>query len=113
MSEDRRSQGMYRSVMGKLSLRVGLLMGLLLGLSLLLLVGCGGQDSSEGFENENINNPLVGDWRRIRTCDEYVSEEKQAGFAYEIGSHQDLLAEFGAGNGDQGSQDSDGLCQGV
>jgi hypothetical protein len=70
---------MYRSVIGKLSLRVGLLMGLLLGLSLLLLVACGGQDSSEAqgrakaFEKANIN-PLVGDWRRIRTCDEYVHQ---------------------------------------
>src|SRR5215203_5737413 len=110
---------MYRSVIGKLSLRVGLLMGLLLGLSLLLFVACGGQDSSEAqgrakaFEKANINNPLVGDWRRIRKCDEYVSEMKQADLADQIGSHQDLLAEFGAGDGDQGSQDSDDTCQGV
>ena len=110
---------MYRSVIGKLSLRVGLLMGLLLGLSLLLLVACGGQDSSEAqgrakaLEKANINNPLVGDWRRIRKCDEYVSELKQADLADQIGSHRDLLAEFGAGDGDQGSQDSDDPCQGV
>ena len=112
---------MYRSVIGKLSLRVGLLMGLLLGLSLLLLVACGGQDSAKGGKgneaaantNKEIDNPLVGDWRRIRKCDEYVSEMKQAGLADQIGPHQDLLAEFGAGDGDQGSQVSDDPCQGV
>src|SRR5215203_3154747 len=103
---------MYRSVIGKLSLRVGLLMGLLLGLSLLLLVACGGQDSSEAqgrakaFEKANIDNPLVGDWRRIRKCDEYVSELKQAGLADLIGPHQDLVEEFGTGNAAQSHQDS-------
>ncbi|MDQ3862855.1 MAG: hypothetical protein M3317_05035, partial [Actinomycetota bacterium] len=38
---------------------------------------------------------------------------KQAGLADQIGSHQDLLAEFGAGDPDQGSQDPDDPCRGV
>ena len=112
---------MYRSVIGKLSLRVGLLMGLLLGLSLLLLVACGGQDSSEAqarakaFEKANIN-PLVGDWRRVRKCDEMVRELKQAGLEDMVPTHQDhqeLVEEFGTGNAAQSHQDSDDPCQGV
>src|SRR5215216_5592720 len=48
MSEDR-SKGMYHSLIGKPSLRVGLVMGLLIGLcSLLLLAACGGQKSTSG-----------------------------------------------------------------
>src|SRR5215212_6916604 len=58
------------------------------------------QGLAKAFEKANIN-PLVGDWRRKRTCDELVSRLKQAGLADQIGSHQDLLAEFGAGDGDQ------------
>jgi len=63
------------------------------------------------FEQANTN-PLVGDWRRKRTCEEYVRRLKQAGLADQIPSHQELLAEFGAGNA-QGGQDSDGPCRGV
>jgi hypothetical protein len=49
MSEDRRSKGMYHSLIGKPSLRVGLVMGLLIGLcSLLLLAACGGEESAKG-----------------------------------------------------------------
>src|SRR5829696_2990788 len=49
MSEDRRSKGMYHSLIGKPSLRVGLLMGLLIGLSsLLLLAACEGENSANG-----------------------------------------------------------------
>jgi hypothetical protein len=70
------------------------------------------QGLAKAFEKANIN-PLVGDWRRKRTCDELVSRLKQAGLADQIGSHQDLLAEFGAGDGDQGSQDPDDPCRGV
>jgi hypothetical protein len=70
------------------------------------------QGLAKAFEKENIN-PLVGDWRRKRTCEEYVSRLKQAGLADQIPSHQELLAEFGAGDGDQGSQDPDGPCRGV
>lgn len=70
------------------------------------------QGLAEAFEKANIN-PLVGDWRRKRTCDEYVSRMKQAGLADQIGSHQGLLAEFGAGDPDQGSQDPDDPCRGV
>src|SRR5215204_6092740 len=61
---------------------------------------------AKAFEQANTN-PLVGDWRRKRTCDEYVSRMKQAGLADQIPSHQELLAEFGAGDADQGSQDPD------
>jgi Tol biopolymer transport system component len=39
---------MYHSLIGKSSLRVGLVMGLLIGLSLLLLAACGGQKSTSG-----------------------------------------------------------------
>ena len=66
---------------------------------------------AKAFEKANTN-PLVGDWRRKRTCEEYVSRMKQAGLADQIMSHQELLAEFGAGDA-QGGQDSDGLCKGV
>src|SRR5215217_2916837 len=49
MSEDRRSKGMYHSLIGKPSLRVVLVMGLLIGLcSLLLLAACGGGNSAKG-----------------------------------------------------------------
>jgi hypothetical protein len=70
------------------------------------------QGLAKAFEKANTN-PLVGDWRRKRTCDELVSRLKQAGLADQIGSHQDLLAEFGAGDPDQGSQDPDDPCRGV
>src|SRR5215212_10616350 len=70
------------------------------------------QGLAKAFQKANTN-PLVGDWRRKRTCDEYVSRMKQAGLADQIGSHQDLLAEFGAGDPDQGSQDPDDPCRGV
>jgi hypothetical protein len=70
------------------------------------------QGLAKAFEKANTN-PLMGDWRRKRTCDEYVSRLKQAGLADQIGSHQDLLAEFGAGDADQGSQDPDNPCRGV
>jgi dipeptidyl aminopeptidase/acylaminoacyl peptidase len=49
MSKDRRSKGMYHSLIGKPSLRVVLLMRLLIGLcSLLLLAACGGGNSAKG-----------------------------------------------------------------
>src|SRR5215207_768837 len=70
------------------------------------------QGLAKAFEKANTN-PLVGDWRRKRTCDELVSRLKQAGLADQIGSHQDLLAEFGAGDANQGSQDPDDPCRGV
>jgi hypothetical protein len=70
------------------------------------------QGLAKAFQKANTN-PLVGDWRRKRTCDEFVSRLKQAGLADQIGSHQDLLAEFGAGDADQGSQDPDDPCRGV
>ena len=42
-------------------------------------------------------NPLVGSWRRVITCEEYVRSMKQAGLA-EIISHQGLVETFGTGN---------------
>src|SRR5215212_8506227 len=66
---------------------------------------------AKAFEQANIN-PLVGDWRRKRTCEELVRRLKQAGLADQISDHQDLLAEFGAGDA-QGGQNSDGPCRGV
>src|SRR5829696_1346554 len=48
-SEDRRSRGMYHSLIGKPCFRVVLVMGLLIGLcSLLLLAACGGGNSAKG-----------------------------------------------------------------
>src|SRR5215212_690923 len=41
------------------------------------------QGLAKAFEKANIN-PLVGDWRRKRTCDELVSRLKQAGLADQI-----------------------------
>src|SRR5215212_6855593 len=54
-------QGMYRSVIGKPSLRVGLLMGLLIGLSLLLLAACGGQNSAKGGAGQEHKSSASGD----------------------------------------------------
>src|SRR5215207_9462215 len=48
MSEVRRSKGMYHSLIGKPSLRVGLFMGLLIGLCLILLAACGGEEAAKG-----------------------------------------------------------------
>src|SRR5215208_1068477 len=61
MSEDRRSKGMYHSLMGKPSLRVGLLMGLLIGLSLLLLAACGGEEAAKGGADEEQKKSTSGD----------------------------------------------------
>jgi hypothetical protein len=47
---------MHRSVIGKTSLRVGLLMALLLGLSLLQLTACGVQDSAKGGAGQENNS---------------------------------------------------------
>ena len=66
---------------------------------------------AKAFEQAKIN-PLVGDWRRKRTCEEYVRRLKQAGLADQIPNHQELIAEFGAGNA-QGDQNSSGPCRGV
>ena len=63
------------------------------------------------FEKANIN-PLVGDWRRRKTCEEYVHRLKQAGLADQIPTHEELLAEFGAGHAQSGP-DSHGPCRGV
>jgi Ca2+-binding RTX toxin-like protein len=63
------------------------------------------------FDKANVN-PLVGDWRRKRTCQEYVTRLKQAGLGDLIPSHKELLAEFGAGDA-QGGHNSAGPCKGV
>src|SRR5215217_6588211 len=61
MSEDRRSKGMYHSLIGKSSLRVGLVMGLLMGLcSLLLLAACGGGNSAKGGADQEHNKSTSG-----------------------------------------------------
>ena len=66
---------------------------------------------AKAFEQANIN-PLVGDWRRKRTCQEYVSRMRQAGLVDQIGTHKELLEEFGTGDAQSG-QDSDGPCRGL
>jgi hypothetical protein len=48
------------SVIGKPSLRVGLLMGLLMGLSLLLLVACDDQNSAKGGANQEHKKSTSG-----------------------------------------------------
>jgi Tol biopolymer transport system component len=55
MSEDRRSKGMYHSLIGKPSLRVGLVMSLLIGLCLLSLAACGGEESAKGGAGQEHN----------------------------------------------------------
>src|SRR5215203_2800181 len=55
-------QGMYRSSLGRQSLRVGLVMGLLIGLcSLLLLAACGGQNSAKGGAGQEHKKSTSGD----------------------------------------------------
>src|SRR5215216_411064 len=62
MSEDRRSKGMYHSLIGKPSLRVVLVMGLLIGLcSLLLLAACGGKESAKGGADQENKKSTSGD----------------------------------------------------
>src|SRR5215204_2817838 len=62
MSEDRRSKGMDHSLIGKPSLRVGLVMGLLMGLcSLLLLAACGGGNSAKGGAGQEHKKSTSGD----------------------------------------------------
>src|SRR5215203_3804290 len=60
MSEDR-SKGMYHSVLGKPSLRVGLVMGLLIGLCLLLLAACGGGNSANAGADQEHKKSTSGD----------------------------------------------------
>src|SRR5215203_774752 len=61
MSEDRRSKGMDHSLIGKPSLRVGLVMGLLMGLcSLLLLAACGGGNSAKGGAGQEHKKSTSG-----------------------------------------------------
>ena len=52
-----------------------------------------GEEVSAKGEKEK---PLVGTWRRVITCDEFVRERKQAGLAGKI-SHQGLVEQFGTG----------------
>src|SRR5215208_6793368 len=55
-------QGMYRSALGRQSLRVGLVMGLLIGFcSLLLLAACGGQNSAKGGAGQEHKKSTSGD----------------------------------------------------
>src|SRR5215204_3826182 len=52
---------MYHSLIGKPSLRVGLVMGLIIGLCLLLLAACGGEESAKGgAEQEHKKNTSGG-----------------------------------------------------
>jgi hypothetical protein len=59
MSEDR-SKGMYHSLIGKPSLRAGLVMGLLMGLSVLLLAACGGEEAANAGAGQEHNKSTSG-----------------------------------------------------
>jgi hypothetical protein len=88
----------------------------LMALVALALSSCSGGASgagSGGAGGDQKENPLVGTWRRVRTCDEYVQQLEQVGMADMIGGHQELVEEFGTGNAAQNSQDSYDPCQGV
>jgi Tol biopolymer transport system component len=63
MSEDRRSKGMYHSLIGKPSLRVVLFMGLLMGLSVLLLAACGGEESAKDGAGQDHKKKEIGSLR--------------------------------------------------
>ncbi len=70
------------------------------------------QGLAKTFEKANTN-PLVGNWRINKTCDEYVSGLKQAGLADQIPSHKELVEEGDFGAVDQSDQDSKGPCRGL
>jgi hypothetical protein len=103
-------------------LRLLLATGVLVALIALALSACGGgagQDSAKGQKGNKAaanyaqDNPLVGTWRRVRTCDEFVRNLKQAGLAEMIPAHEELVAEFGTGSAAQSREDSEDSCQGV
>ncbi|MDQ3531002.1 MAG: hypothetical protein M3456_01235 [Actinomycetota bacterium] len=71
-----------------------------------------GEKEAKAAANKEIDNPLVGTWRRTRTCDDYVSQLRQAGLADKIPSHQEFVGEFGADN-TQSGQDPDDPCAGI
>ena len=70
------------------------------------------QGLAKTFEQANTN-PLVGNWRINKTCDEYVSGLKQAGLADQIPTHQELVDEGDFGAVDRSDQDSKGPCRGL
>jgi RTX calcium-binding nonapeptide repeat (4 copies) len=67
---------------------------------------------ANAFDEANVN-ALVGDWRRNRTCDEFVSRMKQAGLADQIPTHKELVDEGDFGAVDQGDQNTKGPCRGL
>ena len=80
---------MYPHRMVSQALRLGLLVTLVF----LALSACGGggdQGGGQDSAKSEIENPLVGTWRRERTCDEYVRSMKQAGL-------EELIPEWVAG----------------
>src|SRR5215217_8662103 len=60
LSEDRSSKGMYHSLIGKPSVRVGLVMGLIIGLCVLSLAACGGGNSAKGGADQEHNKSTSG-----------------------------------------------------
>jgi hypothetical protein len=108
---ERESRGVRGTDMRRL--RALLATGVLVALVALALSSCGGGASgagSSGAGGDQKENPLVGTWRRVRTCEEYVHQLKQAGLAEMISGHQVLVEEFGTGNAAQSGQDSNDPC---
>src|SRR5215207_6377262 len=94
MSEDRRSRGMYHSLIGKPSLRVVLVMGLLIGLCLLLLAACGGDNSAKGGAGQVHNKSTSGDSATANSGQ--IVEEKVERSSFDLRSALRVLDYFTA-----------------